>query len=715
MTRPNSGRLWRLCQKELRETLRDRRTLVTLVLMPLLLYPLLSMTLQRFLMSVGVDDTAEYRIGVEDESIAGLVESLLRDARSQPPEEVMQAAQAPLAKLEVYFDDQLGPESLLELGLVDVALITHPGAGPGEPPTWQLVADGSESASLAARRVLVERTHWFRLAIAEQRLVEAGDQAGARLPRLTLRTFGQRRGESMLATLVPLVLVLMTITGAVYPAIDLTAGERERGTIEMLIASPVPRGQVLFAKYTAVVSVALLTALVNLVAMLTTLKAGGMMAILTGGDEAIPWGPLGLILLLLVLFSGFFAAVLLCLTSFARSFKEAQAYLIPLMLLALLPGVLSLIPGVELTPTLAVLPLVNIVLLTRELLAGSVQPMAAGAAVLSTIAYAAGALGLASRFFGTDVMLRGSEVSAGALLRRPQRSSEVPALSAAGLVLAAIFPVYFWVSNALAQANRRTIEAAAQDGVPADLSGAMLTSGLALGGIFAGIPILAAWLARNRLSTTMRLQWSPPGGRFLVALCGAAVIGLGLWVWGHESFVVTARLDEQRIESARQMLERLQQVPFWVVLLSLAIAPGIFEELCFRGYLFSACQRMVSPAKSIMLTSVVFGLFHVLTGNVLLVERFVPTTLIGLVLGWIAYRSGSVWPGVVLHIVHNALLNSLARFKDQLAFLGAVEDEVGHLPPSWLAAGTILVLAGMGLFWIATRPVVRPHRRSGRR
>ncbi len=76
---------------------------------------------------------------------------------------------------------------------------------------------------------------------------------------------GEPKKGSMLGTIVPLVLVLMTITGAVYPAIDLTAGERERGTMESVMASPVPRGYVLFSKYIAVVVVALFTAVANLI------------------------------------------------------------------------------------------------------------------------------------------------------------------------------------------------------------------------------------------------------------------------------------------------------------------------------------------------------------------------------------------------------------------------------------------------------------------
>ncbi len=670
-------------------------------MMPLLLYPLLSMTLQRFLLSApSAGDGPAYRIAVATEDEGRLIRSLLDDPLSQPPTEIRQANDSELAEFELFLHDSLTPEQLLDQGMVDLAVSVTP----SQPPSIELLASRSEPASFSARRIFVERMQWLKAAVARQRLATIDPTLGDSLPAIAFRTIGSEESGSMLATLVPLVLVLMTITGAVYPAIDLTAGERERGTIEALIASPVPRGQVLFAKYTAVVTVALLTAIVNLVAMLVTLKAGGMMRILTGGDDAIPWFTLLQIFGLLVLFSGFFSALLLCLTSFAKSFKEAQAYLIPLMLLSLAPGVLSLIPGVTLTNTLAVVPLVNIILLTRELLSGVVNPLAATAAVLSTLAYAAAALAVAARLFGTDAILRGSELSAGSLFRRPQAASEVPAPSTAALVLATIFPVYFWVSNSLAQAAQAAAVEAG-DLSQVDIRSALMASALSLAAVFGGIPLIAAWFARDSFATTFRLR-SPIGGwRLATAVFGAAVMGLGLWGLAHESFVLTtSRLDPSRIEAARTMMERLQSVPLWVVLLTLAVAPGVIEELCFRGYLFSSLQKVLSPWRTIGLTALLFGIFHVLTGSSLLIERFVPTTLMGLFLGWVAYRTGSVWPGMLLHAVHNGFLNTVGRYRDELAFLGRVEDELAHLPAVWLLVTTSIALLGGWLIWLATRP-----------
>jgi ABC-2 type transport system permease protein/sodium transport system permease protein len=228
------------------------------------------------------------------------------------------------------------------------------------------------------------------------------------------------RKPTLLPGLVPLILILMTITGAVYPAIDVTAGERERGTLEILAAAPVRRLDLLFAKYVAVFTVATLTALVNLGSMATTLYVSGVGARLFRAENLSPL-VFAQVLALLLLFAAFFSAVLLVLTSFARSFKEAQAYLVPLMLLALMPGILSLVPGLPLQGPLALVPLLNIALLTHDLLEGSASPGIAVIVVASTALYGVAALALAARIFGAEAVLYSQSAGWSDLFRRPRR------------------------------------------------------------------------------------------------------------------------------------------------------------------------------------------------------------------------------------------------------------------------------------------------------
>jgi len=693
------GRLWRLCQKELRETLRDRRTIVTLLLMPLLVYPLLSMSLNRFLLSGGGGDNFEitYLVGTASDEDRNSLQGWLDDPASQPPTAILEAHDGQVAQFRVINttgfspDESMPPLVALHENKIDVVAEIMA----GEPLRVRFTAYRGDGDSENARRILIERLHWLRLRSAER--TAAATPAFQTPLAIELSDIGQRQQAPLLATIIPLVLVLMTITGAVYPAIDLTAGERERGTMEALMASPVPRFYVLLAKYVAVVVVALLTAIANLTAMFITLWAGRLWPLLNAGDDRVPWATMLQILALLVLFSGFFSALLLSLTSFAKSFKEAQAYLIPVMLISLAPAMLSLMPGVELAGPLAIAPLLNIVLLARDLLSQSVDPAAALAAIISTSAYAAAALAVAAKLFGSDAVTRTSQQSFGSLFRRPSQATDVPSPQAAALMLAILVPIYFIVSNALIRLMEN-----AQDSlsIPARLS----INAIALIATFGLVPLVIAVLGRCRLGSTYRLH-RPRASQ----LIGAVLIGLGAWALAHEAFVYAEAigiggLDQQRIQQALDTLGAMQQAPPLLLLATLALAPAVIEELCFRGFLFSALSRVLSPSRVIVITALIFGIFHVLTGNALLIERFVPTTFLGLILGWIAYRTGSVIPGMVMHFVHNGLLELVAHYHDRLEFLGQGLENQSHLPPSWLLTATAIALLGAAILWFASPP-----------
>ena len=662
------SRIVRLCQKELRETLRDRRTIITLILMPLLVYPLLSMALNRFLVNstAGTSEETPFTIGVASDLEGETILRWLEDPRSHPPKAIRDTRPGGLARFRVVntTSDDLSPKKAVEQRKIDVGAIVTDGV----PIRVALISYNGDTASESAQAILAERIQWLRLAEAES-LASSRSGANVSPVDVAIEKVGNTERPSILGTIVPLVLVLMTITGAVYPAIDLTAGERERGTMESLMASPVPRSYILFAKYVAVVVVALLTAMANLLAMFTTLWAGRLLPLLTGDDQGFPWIAVLQILGLLVLFSGFFSAVLLSLTSFARSFKEAQAYLIPVMLLSLTPGMLSLMPGVSLQGPLAIAPLINIVLLAKEVLQGTAQPAAAIVTVLSTIGYACAAIAVASKLFGSDAVSRTSGQSFATLLVRPKLSTPTPSPQTAALTMALLVPIYYLVSNVLMRF------------VP-DLS---ITWVLALNAIatvftFGLVPWVSSRLSRCESTSTYQLR-----GVGAITAIGAVVIGLGAWGFAHESFVIAKQLgigglDADRIARTKQTIEALQKAPAWLLVASLALAPAVIEELCFRGFLFTSLAKLLSPIKLICVTAVLFGLFHVVTGNMLLIERFVPTTLLGILLGWIAYRTGSIWPGVLMHFTHNALLNLAAKYQQQLNFLGEGFDNRLHLP-----------------------------------
>lgn len=231
----------------------------------------------------------------------------------------------------------------------------------------------------------------------------------------------------------------------------------------------------------------------------------------------------------------------------------------------------------------------------------------------------------------------------------------------------------------------------------------MLFNAAALIFTFGLVPLFAAFLGRNRLRSTYRIH-----GASVACYAGAILLGLGSWAIAHEAFVFAdafgiGGLGEEQVSNARQMISKMREASPLLLLAVFALTPAVIEELCFRGYLFSALQDALTPRRTILVTAVLFGLFHVLTGSALLVERFIPSTIMGLIIGWVAYRSGSVLPGMVIHFVHNGLLNLVMYYADKLTFLGEGFDNQAHLPPVWLATAGTIVAAGVAMTWWATR------------
>ncbi len=674
----------RLTLKEFRETLRDRRTIGTLLLMPILVYPLLSLTFQRLLLptATDADGTISFQIAFESEADAERFNANMQAAYMlEDPEQ-----RKTWPQFEVNLAEDLNrvvADGSASLGIRYQALSD---GAPGrfillfqpDPIGWQALAE------------VETRLNAVNIASLRRQLERQGRPAP--LPAESVRQVVQAQGgTSPLATLVPLILILMTITGAVYPAIDLTAGERERGTLETLIASPAPRLALLLAKYAAVVSVAVLTATVNLLAMTVTIYVAGLGPLLFG-ESGLSLAAVVQVFALLILFAAFFAAILLSMTSVARSFKEAQAYLIPLMLVSIAPGLFSLMPGVELTPGLATIPLVNIVLLARDTFQGATTLGPTLIAVATTVLYSLAGIGLAARVFGGDAILYGSTRTWSDLWHRSPRAEPVVSASTASLTAALLFPAQFVLGGIAARLD-------------APMSTRLAAAALSTFVLFAGLPLLLTGRHRAVRTTALRLALPP-----WTAWPAAVLLGVSLWPLAHEVYQLgvwlgLATIGDEQLELARKLLVQWESVPLPLIVITLGVVPGLCEELFFRGMLFASWRSRLRPVATVVATALLFGLFHLVTPTVLATERLLPSTFMGLILGWVSLRTGSVLPGMLIHVTHNSLLLVLSRRLSSAAgdwtpgSLGTL-----HLPPAWLLAS----LAGtlLGLFMMRSKTKV---------
>ena len=222
-------------------------------------------------------------------------------------------------------------------------------------------------------------------------------------------------GQFLLGLMIPLFFVIMIAGGCLYPAVDSTAGERERDTWETTCTLATERLSVVAAKYLYVATMGSIAGILNVGAMTVsfgTLLVGFLSRLSDAGaaDFAmrLPYASLPLMVLFAVLAASLIGAALMILAAFARTIKEGQGLVMPLYLALILPIAFLNDPGLEITPGLASIPLVNVVLLLRTAIGGDLPPLEIGIAFVSNTAAIALCLWLASFVLRMEEVVTGS-------------------------------------------------------------------------------------------------------------------------------------------------------------------------------------------------------------------------------------------------------------------------------------------------------------------
>jgi len=492
----------------------------------------------------------------------------------------------------------------------------------------------------------------------------------------------RQRGGWALGQIVPIILVLMTITGAIYPAIDLTAGERERGTLETLMATPVPGLHLILGKFLVVATVGMLTAILNIASVSATMHFGGLTQAITKElPVTIPLSVLPIIVLSMVPFVLLFAAILVAVCSFARTYKEAQNYVMPVILVALIPAISVTLPTVRLEGTMQVVPVGNMVLLTREMFQGTYTWSQVLVVLLSTLLYAAAALAVAVRLFGQEaVVFADTSAYRTMLQRRFFRPVPIPSLSQALLLMALLFPASFYVNTQLSM------------WITDDILRMMRWLTLIQ---FAGLFVLLPWLvvAYCKIDVVQTFRLKLPPARAWVAVM---LLGCSSWAIGHELFLLQKLVippSQAVVESFQQIEAQLAASPLWMMLLFMAIIPALSEEFLFRGFLLSGLSSGLGKGSAIVFASLIFGIFH------FMLDKLPIATALGILLAWLCWQSRSLWPGIVFHALHNGFLTGVLIGAPTVAqWLGVSEETAdNHLPIRVLIPAGAMFLAGLAI------------------
>lgn len=513
-----------------------------------------------------------------------------------------------------------------------------------------------EKSQVAYRRIKDAMRNW-ESELLQARLSKAGLPSTLTAPVNALEV-DMARPDDMAANLwsklFPAMLVMMGVTGAFYPAIDLGAGEKERGTIETLLISPATRSEIVLGKFLTVLLFSVSTALLNLVSMGITGKQtlgmfSGMNRMGPIGDINFP--PIGSLMWVLVLavpLCALFSALSLAFAMYAKSNKEGQYYLTPLLMVVMGLTVFCLSPAIEITPFYSILPVIGPALLLKAMLHNShpvtEMPYYLTAVLISSTAYSAAGLAWAiSLFKREEVLFREAErFDLSLWLRHMLRDKEeTPRAVEAAFCYFLMLVVQFASLGPL----RRLSENAGLEGMMRIQVISMLITVLLP-------PVAMTLVLTTNWRKTLKLYW--PRWQYLAI---AMILPFTLLPIAVELIRNLEWFFPKPPTAAQDFLKALgsQQVPFGLALLAGAIAPAICEEIAFRGFILTAWQKSYRNWAAIVVSAFAFGIIHMIP------QQVFNAILLGLVIGLLAVRSGSLLPGVIFHFLFNGTQVLLSR------------------------------------------------------
>jgi sodium transport system permease protein len=468
----------------------------------------------------------------------------------------------------------------------------------------------------------------------------------------------QRQLGDAVGRLLPLLLITLSVIGAMMAAVDMTAGEKDRATMQTLLCAPVRSLEIVTGKFLGVWTVGLLSAMVNVACLgFISWRAAALAHV-----HLVPFGTLAAVIALLVPATWTIAALFIAVATVARDAKDAGNFLAPTFLLVLFPAGASLLPGIELNSWTCFAPLANLSLLIRALLVGEVADHLIFLTLLSSLAYAGLALALAARVFGREQILLGGPFSWRGLLRGDPGRSTAPTPSLVLTLFALVLVGFFYVGLSLIERSLVTMLVVTEFGVLL-----LPTVGLALVRKF---PLAQTFSLR-------RPHWRSLLGSTLIGLAASLAVG------GLVSRIVTAP-DEWNSEFMKMLQLDDQSPQLWKLWLVLALTPALCEETFFRGLMLSGLRRW-GPWAAIGISALLFGLLH---GSL---YRLLPTFILGLLLGYAVWRSGSLYCSVIIHVLNNGLIATLVWSE------GGKASAAGPVPWSLIFGAVVVTVVGLAL------------------
>jgi sodium transport system permease protein len=674
-----------LFANELRMLLRDRRTIIVAIVLPLVIYPVIvyatKTTSERREKNLAATVYRYAVVGSQAEQVHDLIsrgtQSLAADARLKiddrdglvdfrcqevAPPDAAAALQA--GEIHFYLEGWSGQEAdalppKAQAPARDSGAQASPSksgdrtaSAPSRLPGVAMIRiyflgnrDASEAGGSRMRSLLSRARRAERSELLEARGFAASPDQVMPVAEVNVASAAQVTG-SYIGRFLTLFLMIFLLSAGSIVAMDSIAGEKERGSLETLLTTAARRGEIVAAKQLLILAVALFVTFIQIANLLAYVTFKLIRLPENWVIEAPPTTLLTLFLLFVPM-AAFTASILLMLSAYANSYKEAQLYFFPVYLVSMVPALAGVLPGIALRSAIVLVPVANVSVAVREIMVGKFDwPMIAAVFAAMTLAAAwtvrASAKMLSQENLITAGSAEGVEFAGGPALfpRHVLRWFAVM-----GVILFAVALNVKQLSTFRAQ---------------------LLFNELV---IFLGGALLMIWKYRLNPRTALALRPVKPlvWLGILLAIPSSLVVASGVFRLANLVIPVPERVLEQ---FGADLMPK--EIPGWQLLAFISILPAICEEIAFRGVLLHGLRRRFRPVTLALAVGVIFGFFHVA------LFRIMPTAFLGVILTAVALLTGSIFPAMLLHAGNNGLSLWLAESGSSLghftwwAYLAAI-------------------------------------------
>lgn len=617
-----------LYKKEITDIFRDKKTIIIMVLIPLLLYPLLSLAGLFFstkLITETTDKTYNVAIVKTNEEAANEVAGLLKDS--------LETKKYHFNTVFLTSDDEISGD--VRNKKYDAVIV--PKENEAGFFDYEIAFVSSSNNSGNASSMIKEVLNDNKTQIVEHNLREKVSNYDELTNPFSITTTDYSSKEEtagfLIGMVLPYLLIISVMTGVFYPAIDVSAGERERGTLETLMTLPIKTLDMTIAKFLAVSTVADFFMLLNIASIaLMGVTAGTSINMFSDAfkdfkvTSYIP--ALLLLIVVFVIFVFFTSAVCLCVFFCAKTFKEANNLSSPIMLIFMFASMISLLPNVELNYSLAWIPIINVSLLVKSAFLLKFDLGLIAVVIVSNIIYTIVVVIIMAQIFSSEDILFGEGIRGVNIIEKRSniKKGQIPGIGDVILVFMIILMVMLY------------------GGIIFSAEFDLWGTGICQIFIFL-IPAFAAWYMKTDIKSLFSLN-KPR----IVEIIGSVVIFVGFIVFEQGLMYFCQKIIPSMDLANSPVTELLKNAGLVPALIVAALLPPFAEEAAFRGYLMGTLKNKKIPRwLIIVLVGVAFGAYH------LNLEQGIPAAFMGAVYAYMVLNSGSIWTSVLGHFLNNSL------------------------------------------------------------